>query len=91
MLRRMRFLFNHASLGVITAGASVFLRAGRRAGGICYGFPFAERVVCLGILRVNALAEAAFLPMLGFIMVGNVVMLGRASVCLTANLADCFL
>ena len=61
-LRRMRFLFNHAGFGVVTAGAGVLLCAGRRAGGIRHSLPFTERVVRLGIFRANGTANSAFFP-----------------------------
>ena len=85
MLRRMRFLFNHASLGVITAGASVFLRAGRRAGGICYGFPFAECMICFGIFQVDGTTNTAFFPVLCIVMLADE---GVGSRCTVFSLAD---
>ena len=85
MLRRMRFLFNHASLGVITASAGVLLRAGRRAGGICYGFPFAECMICFGIFRVDGTTNAAFFPVLRVVMLADEGMVGR---CTVFSLAD---
>ena len=85
MLRRMRFLFNHASLGVITASAGVLLRAGRRAGGICYGFPFAECMIRLGIFRVDGTTNTAFFPVLRSIVIPLIVMLSGRTVFLTAG------
>ena len=85
MLRRMRFLFNHASLGVITASAGVLLRAGRRAGGICYGFPFAECMIRLGVIRVEGTASIAFFPVLCIVMLADEGMVGR---CTVFSLAD---
>ena len=85
MLRRMRFLFNHASLGVITASAGVLLRAGRRAGGICYGFPFAECMICFGIFRVDGTTNTAFFPVLCIVMLADK---GVGSRCTVFSLAD---
>lgn len=70
-LRRMRFLFNHAGFGVVTAGAGVLLCAGRRAGGIRHSLPFTERVVRLGIFRVNGTANSAFFPVLCTVMLAD--------------------
>ena len=91
MVRRMRFLFNHASLGVITASAGVLLRAGRRAGGICYGFPFAECMIRLGVIRVEGTASIAFFPVLCIVMLADESMVGRCTVFSLADFTSGFL
>ena len=85
MLRRMRFFIDHAGFGVITAGASTFLCTGFRAGRICYGFPFAECMIRLGVIRVEGTASIAFFPVLRIVMLADEGMVG---LCTVFSLAD---
>ena len=88
MVRRMRFHFDHADLGVITVGASTFLCTGFRAGRICYGFPFAECMIRLGVIRVEGTASIAFFPVLRIVMLADEGMVGRCTVFSLADIAD---
>ena len=88
MLRRMRFFIDHAGFGVITSGAGVLLRAGRRAGRICYGFPFAECMIRLGVIRVEGTASIAFFPVLRIVMLADEGMVGLCTVFSLADIAD---
>ena len=88
MVRRMRFLFDHAGLGVITGGASTFLCTGFRAGRICYDFPFAEYMIRLGAIRVGGTASTAFFPVLCIVMLADKGVVRLFTIFSLADIAD---
>ena len=90
MVRRMRFLFDHAGLGVITGGASTFLCTGFRAGRILFSDPTTKGVVCSGVF-INSAAVLASFPMLRIVVLPLIVMVGSRTIFQAADFTSGFL